>query len=178
MLLDERLDAEQPRLLSIGQEDHEVVTRPFTTSQGARRLQDGRDGGLVVRCARGAEGRVVVRGEEHPAGRVAAGERRDDVLHPSGDGVGVEGAGADTLLHLDVEPQVGQLGDQIVADLVAARAPDRGRLLTGDPLQVSPRALGAELRLWRGRRHRRRRSFRRLRPHDESGQDDERADRG
>ena len=150
-----------------------MLAQLLITSQGARRLQDGRDRCLVVRGARGAEGRVVVRGEEHPAGRVAAGYRRDDVLHPSGDGITVESAGANTLLHLYVEPQCGQLGDQVVADLVAGGAADRGRLLTGDPPQVYPRALGTEPRLRCGRRHRPWRSFRHLRPHDESGKDKE-----
>jgi hypothetical protein len=100
----------------------------------------------------------------------------DDVLHSSGDGVGVEGAHADALLHLYIEPQGAQLVDQIVANLVAARTADRGRLLAGDPIQVSPRALGAELSLWCGRRCRRWRSFRRLRPRDQESQEGERAD--
>jgi hypothetical protein len=75
-----------------------------------------------------------VRGEEHPASRVATGNRGDEVLDPSGDGVGAESANADALLQLDVDPQSTQLFDQIVADLVAARATNRGRLLIGDPL--------------------------------------------
>jgi hypothetical protein len=108
MLLDERRGAEQPRLLPVGQEEHDIVTQLLTTAQGARRIQDGRDRGLVVCRARGAEGRVVVRGEEHPAGRVLTTNRGDDVLHPSGIGVGAgSGVDAEALLHLYVEPQGG-----------------------------------------------------------------------
>jgi hypothetical protein len=115
----------------------------------ARRLQDSSHGGLVVGRAWAAKGGVVVRGKDHPASRIATLDRGDDILHPPGDGVGSGGACADALLHLDVDPQSPQLFDQVVADLVAACASDRRRLLTRDPLQVYPRALRAELRLWR-----------------------------
>jgi hypothetical protein len=143
----------------------------------ARRLQDSSHGGLVVGRAWAAKGGVVVRGKDHPAGRIATLDRGDDILHPPGDGVGSGGACADALLHLDVDPQSPQLFDQVVADLVAACASDRRRLLTRDPLQVYPRALRAELRLWRGRRHWRRRSLCCLRPRHQRTQDRERADR-
>jgi hypothetical protein len=65
----------------------------------------------------------VVGHEEQPAGRVAAGQHRDDVAGPRHPGLARPGLpGADSVLHPGVQPETGERGDEPVDDAVVGRA--------------------------------------------------------
>ena len=146
-LTHERLCAEQAVLLPVGEQDHQVVSRGYTCgAQRPRRLEQRADPDTVVRGTRRAGDGVVVRGEQHRAGRRRSRHRGDDV-RDRGERLRAGDAGVRRphgLLDLHPPPPCPQLREQVLAGLgvrSGARWAGGGR----DGLDMGHRASGAEV---------------------------------
>jgi hypothetical protein len=112
----ERLRAQQTVLLAVGQQNDQVVADRAVGRQCTGGLEHGGDAQAVVPCTRRAGHGVVVRDEEHGAGRPGSGQGGDHVrdrpdrLDAGGSAVGR----TDGPLYLGDPALCGELGDQVL----------------------------------------------------------------
>ena len=118
MLLDKGAGAEQPALLTVGEQEDHIVAQRRRSLEGAQGLQHGRHPGSVVGGA-GAGGYGVVVGREQEGLATGVGSRQPSqhVLRPprleeAGDGIVGRGRPLDLRCHA----QPAELADQVVAD--------------------------------------------------------------
>ncbi len=158
---------QQPGLLAVGQQEHDVARRRPRGLERPHRLECGGDARAVVGRSRRGKDRVVMGHQSEGRQRaVAAGEGADDVLHLSAvdEGQGRIGAPGDRLaVHDgDLEAELTAATDEIVAHpVMLGRAQGVG--LGTDREDVGVGALGRERRRGGGCRLRRRRARRRPR---------------